>query len=156
MPKKVLALSVRPSPPPLLFFVLSRSYPKTFPLSLYLTIIAELSKLNRSFWRLSGNDLYRGENPDRCRGLGIISKLQMFSTRVQRPSRERPEALTQEESGFSYGQRTLTTSVLLVWEEPSKRSRLESRLGGLWRWGTGKLCCINTLISAFWSRVSRQ
>ena len=63
-----------------------------------------------------------GENANRCRGLGIISKLKTFSTRVQRPSRERPEALTQEESGFSYGQWTLTTSVLLVLEEPSKRS----------------------------------
>ena len=34
--------------------------------------------------------------------------------------------------------------------------RLDSRLGGLWPWGTGNLCCINTLISARWSRVPRQ
>ena len=61
----------------------------------------ELSILNLGFWRMSGNDLYRGENPDRCQGLGIISKLQRFSTRVQRPSRERPESLTQEEVDFS-------------------------------------------------------
>ena len=54
--------------------------------------------------------------------LGINSRLQTFSTRVQRPSRQRPEALSQEESGFTCGQRTLTTSVLLVWGEPSKRS----------------------------------
>ena len=32
----------------------------------------------------------------------------------------------------------------------------KSRLGGLWRWGTGNLCCIYTLISAFCSRVPRQ
>ena len=53
--------------------------------SWYITL--DLSILNLSFWRLSGNDLYRsGENPDRCRDwLGIISRLQTFSTRVQRP-----------------------------------------------------------------------
>ena len=87
-----------------------------------LYIARELPIHNLWFWRLSGNDLYRGENPNRCRGLGIISKLQTFSNRVQRPSRERPEALSQKESGFSYGQWTLTTSVQIVWEEPSKRS----------------------------------
>ena len=93
--------------------------------SLYIAL--ELSILNLSFWRLSGNDLYRGENHDRCRGLGFISKLQTFSTRVQRPSRERPDALTQEESVFSYGQPTLTTSVL-VWEEPRKRSEFSETM----------------------------
>ena len=30
--------------------------------------------------------------------------------------------------------------------------RLESRFGGLWRWGTGNLCSINTLMS-WWSRL---
>ena len=42
--------------------------------------------------------------------------------RAQRPSGERPEALTQEENGLSYGQQTLTISVLLVLEEKRKRS----------------------------------
>ena len=55
--------------------------------------------------------------------LGIICKL---LPRAQRPSGERPEALTQEENGLSYGQQTLTTSVLLVLEEKRKRSEFRS------------------------------
>ena len=53
------------------------------------------------------------------RELGIIFKL---LPRAQRPSGERPEALNQEENGLSYGQQTLTISVLLVLEEKRKRS----------------------------------
>ena len=62
---------------------------------------------------LLGNNLYRGENPD---WTGTWNYLQVtpFSTRVQRLSRERPEALTQEENGLSYGQRTVTTSGRIV------------------------------------------
>ena len=48
--------------------------------------------------------------------------------RAQGPSGERPEALTQEENGLSYGQQTLTVSVLLVLEEKRKRSEFQKTM----------------------------